>query len=381
MVAQALTPYTHDGPRMHFVSNVDGAHLADTLRIAAPGDDALHGRVEDLHDAGNDGQRALGARVVPGAAPRTRPRSRSTSSPSRPTRAEVRDVRHRAGEHVRVLGLGRRPLFAVVVDRPADRARRRLRSLRADARRRARDGRALPHRADRAERCRSCSACSASGMRACSAPTRTRCCRTSSTCSACPPTCSSSRWRATASASIATAASWTCQTVADRLGRARHQRPARVLPAAAPGHAAGVDAISSSASSRTITLGDHHRLLVANCLAQTEALMRGKTEDEARAELTAQGLSGEAIDAAGAAQGVPRQSPVDDDHVSQARTAHARHAAGALRAPRVHDGRGLADQLVRSVGRGAGQAAGRRPSPAIWRPATRPATTMRRRTI
>ena len=44
-------------------------------------------------------------------------------------------------------------------------------------------------------------------------------------------------------------------------------------------------------------LGDHHRLLVANCLAQTEALMRGKTEDEVRAELTAQGHSGAALDA------------------------------------------------------------------------------------
>jgi glucose-6-phosphate isomerase len=44
-------------------------------------------------------------------------------------------------------------------------------------------------------------------------------------------------------------------------------------------------------------LGDHHRLLVANCLAQTEALMRGKTEDEARAELAAQGLSASQIDA------------------------------------------------------------------------------------
>jgi glucose-6-phosphate isomerase len=43
-------------------------------------------------------------------------------------------------------------------------------------------------------------------------------------------------------------------------------------------------------------LGDHHRLLVANCLAQTEALMRGKTEAEAREELTAQGLSAQAID-------------------------------------------------------------------------------------
>ena len=43
-------------------------------------------------------------------------------------------------------------------------------------------------------------------------------------------------------------------------------------------------------------LGDHHRLLVANCLAQTEALMRGKTEEEVRAELEAQGISGAALD-------------------------------------------------------------------------------------
>jgi glucose-6-phosphate isomerase len=44
-------------------------------------------------------------------------------------------------------------------------------------------------------------------------------------------------------------------------------------------------------------VGDHHRLLVANCIAQTEALLRGKTEEEARAELTAQGYSGAPLDA------------------------------------------------------------------------------------
>jgi glucose-6-phosphate isomerase len=31
MVAEALTPYAREGPRLHFVSNVDGAHLHDTL--------------------------------------------------------------------------------------------------------------------------------------------------------------------------------------------------------------------------------------------------------------------------------------------------------------------------------------------------------------
>src|SRR5690606_12611568 len=30
MVTRALRPY-HDGPRVHFVSNVDGAHIHDTL--------------------------------------------------------------------------------------------------------------------------------------------------------------------------------------------------------------------------------------------------------------------------------------------------------------------------------------------------------------
>jgi glucose-6-phosphate isomerase len=35
MVTAALAPY-HNGPRTHFVANVDGAHLADTLRMLAP---------------------------------------------------------------------------------------------------------------------------------------------------------------------------------------------------------------------------------------------------------------------------------------------------------------------------------------------------------
>jgi glucose-6-phosphate isomerase len=36
MVTQALTPYTREGPRLHFVSNVDGAHLSETLRELHP---------------------------------------------------------------------------------------------------------------------------------------------------------------------------------------------------------------------------------------------------------------------------------------------------------------------------------------------------------
>ena len=43
-------------------------------------------------------------------------------------------------------------------------------------------------------------------------------------------------------------------------------------------------------------IGNHHTLLLANCFAQTEALMRGKTEAAARAELTAQGLTGNELE-------------------------------------------------------------------------------------
>jgi len=42
-------------------------------------------------------------------------------------------------------------------------------------------------------------------------------------------------------------------------------------------------------------LGEHHDLLLSNFLAQTEALMRGKTEDEVRAELAKKGLTDDAI--------------------------------------------------------------------------------------
>jgi glucose-6-phosphate isomerase len=42
--------------------------------------------------------------------------------------------------------------------------------------------------------------------------------------------------------------------------------------------------------------GHHHPILLSNFFAQTEALMKGKTADEVRAELTASGMSGEALE-------------------------------------------------------------------------------------
>jgi glucose-6-phosphate isomerase len=43
-------------------------------------------------------------------------------------------------------------------------------------------------------------------------------------------------------------------------------------------------------------IGDHHQKLMANFFAQTEALMKGKTKEEAMLELTSSGLSGGALE-------------------------------------------------------------------------------------
>jgi glucose-6-phosphate isomerase len=43
-------------------------------------------------------------------------------------------------------------------------------------------------------------------------------------------------------------------------------------------------------------IGEHHEILLSNFFAQTEALMRGKNEEEVRAELAAEGMTGEMIE-------------------------------------------------------------------------------------
>ena len=43
-------------------------------------------------------------------------------------------------------------------------------------------------------------------------------------------------------------------------------------------------------------VGEHHPILLSNFFAQTEALMKGKTSDEARAELESSGMTGEALE-------------------------------------------------------------------------------------
>jgi len=59
-------------------------------------------------------------------------------------------------------------------------------------------------------------------------------------------------------------------------------------------HISPIDLIASL--ERRSSLPGHHEILLANVFAQAEAFMRGKTADEVRVELAAQGLSGDALE-------------------------------------------------------------------------------------
>ncbi len=56
-------------------------------------------------------------------------------------------------------------------------------------------------------------------------------------------------------------------------------------------------------------MADHHELLLSNYFAQTEALMKGRTADEARAELVRDGYSGEQLERLVAAKTFPGNRP------------------------------------------------------------------------
>jgi Phosphoglucose isomerase len=59
MATEALTPYGREGPRMHFrVQRRRHAPGRDAANAAAR-NHPVHDRVEDVHDSGNDGQRAI----------------------------------------------------------------------------------------------------------------------------------------------------------------------------------------------------------------------------------------------------------------------------------------------------------------------------------
>ena len=166
-----------------------------------------------------------------------------------------------------------------------------------------------------------------------SAPRRTRSCRTTSTCTASPPTSSRATWSSNGKGvDRAGQRDHRLHDRPDHLGRARHERPARVLPADPPGHAAHPvrlhRADRDAQPDRRAPRDPARELLRADRGADA-----GQDAPTRRApSCEAQKLPAERVDAARAAQGVPRQPPDDVDPGPEAHAAHARLADRAVRA-------------------------------------------------
>ncbi len=152
MAYEALRFYS--GSLAHLPLRVQRGRCGFRREDARPrsGGDAVHRRVEDVHDARDDDERALGPRVAADGV-RRRAGGREALRGGVHQRVRGAEVRHRHREHVRLLGLGRRPVLHGIGDRPVDDDRDRSRPVPRDARGIARDGRALPHGAARARTC------------------------------------------------------------------------------------------------------------------------------------------------------------------------------------------------------------------------------------
>ena len=104
-------------------------------------------------------------------------------------------------------------------------------------------------------------------------------------------------------------------------------------------------------------IGKHHPILLSNFLAQTEALMSGKTAEEVRAELQGAGIIGEALEALVPHKVFEGNRPTNSILFPKLTP----RTLGLLIALYEHKmfvaGDHLEHQLLRSVGRGAWQAA------------------------
>ncbi len=130
------------------------------------------------------------------------------------------------------------------------------------------------------------------------------------------------------------------------LGRAGHQRPARLLPADPPGHPADPGRLHRRREPRRTRCrtadADVHELFLANFFAQTKALAFGKTADEVRAEGTAEAIV--------PARVFPGNRPTTSIMAAGAHPVGRRPADRPLRAHHVHPGRRLGHQLASTSG-------------------------------
>ena len=153
MAYEALRTTRSASMTFRFVSNVDGTDFVEATRDLDPEETLFivsSKTFTTLETMTNAHTRAgLGARRA-----RRRGGGRQALRRRLHQRRRGVEVRHRHRQHVRLLGLGGRPLLDGLGDRPLDDARDRPRGLRRDARRLPRDRRALPRGARSERTCR-----------------------------------------------------------------------------------------------------------------------------------------------------------------------------------------------------------------------------------
>ena len=356
MATLALAPW-HDGPRAHYVSNVDGAHIHDTLKGLDPATTLFiiasktFTTIETMTNAETARkwiEAALGKAAV----------AKHFAAVSTAL-DKVDRLRHRAGPCLRLLGLGRRPLFAVGRDRPADHDLGRREEFPRLPRRRARHGRAFPHSAAEEE------PAGAAGARRLLAPRRLRLpgprrdpLR--------PAPVTLSGLSAAARHGIerqAGDARRQPRRDADRpagLGRARHQRPARLLPVAAPGHRRHPGRVPCGGARPRAGAEASPRPAARQCAGAVRGADEGP---HARRGARADAVEGHEAGRGGQDRAAPRlsgQPAVGDDPLQDARPLHVRPADRALRASRLRRGRAVQHQFLRPVGRRTRQGTGHR---------------------
>ena len=127
MAYEALRHYSDRDMTFRFVSNVDGTDFAEAVRDLDPAETLFiissktFTTLETMTNAHTARDWMLAA---PG---QRRDRGRQALRRGVDQRRRGREVRHRHGQHVRLLGLGRRPLLDGLGDRPVHHARDRAR--------------------------------------------------------------------------------------------------------------------------------------------------------------------------------------------------------------------------------------------------------------
>ncbi len=119
MVCEALKPYARPDLHVHFVSNVDSTDLVETLKTIDP-ETALFLVASKTFTTQETMTNAHSARQWFLAAAKERSCHRQAFCCHVNQHAGGKQIRHRYPQYVRILGLGRRALLAVVGNRPFD---------------------------------------------------------------------------------------------------------------------------------------------------------------------------------------------------------------------------------------------------------------------